>query len=186
MTQTLTSRLGLIKNTPGTGEQVNIAEINSAFDEIDDNFVPAAKIINTNAAPQTVPNNAATQILYNATAFDSYSSRPEGPMADTTNDQIIIRKDGVYIVTCGGNFAANATGVRRLDVLKNGVTQGGDTAAGFTGAANGLSYSLSLSLFNGDLVTAKAFQNSGAGLVWDLNTFIEGNFLSAIWVGALL
>jgi len=184
MTDTLTSRLGLIKPTPGTSDQVDIAELNSNADFIDKNFIPSAKIINTVAAPQTIPNNAATQVLYNATAFDSYAARPEGAMADTTNDQIVIRKDGIYIVICGGNFAANAVGVRRLDLLKNGVTQGGDTALGFTGAANGLSYSTPMDCVNGDLITVKVFQNSGAGLVWDLNTFVEGNFLGVVWHGS--
>lgn len=185
MAETTTSRLGLIKNTPGTGEQVNIAEINSGFDAIDKNFIPAAKIIRTAASPQSIPNSAATGVDYNSTAFDSYAARPEGPMADTTNDRIIIRKDGVYIVSAGGNFAANATGVRRIDIVKNGVTLAGDTTAGFVGAANGLSFSAPFSFVNGDLITINVFQNSGAGLVWDLNTFAEGNYLSAVWHGSL-
>lgn len=184
MAQTLTSRVGAIKNTPGTGEQVSIAEVDAAFDLFDNHFIPTAKLIRTAASPQSVPNNAATGVDYNSTAFDSYATRPEGAMADTTNDRIIIRKDGTYIISAGGSFAANATGVRRLDIVKNGVTLAGDTALGFTGAANGLSFSAPFDLVIGDLITVNVFQNSGAGLVWDLNTFAEGNFLSAVWQGS--
>lgn len=183
MAETLTTRLQLIKND--TLELVNINEINAAFDKIDNNLVPAAKMFNS--IQQSIPTAASTLIQYNSTSFDSYAGRAEGPMVDLAAESITIRKTGVYMVSIGGSFVANVTGVRRLDINKNGVTQVNSTVMpGFTGSANTLTFSSSFYLVAGDVITGGAFQNSGGALGFDKNTFVEGDFLDVVWVGSIV
>lgn len=185
MTTTSTPRLLLLKPTPGTAHAININEANGNMDKLDNNFIPAAKIF-MSVTQLAIPNNSTTVCDYDSTSFDSYATRPEGPMADLVNNWIIIRKAGVYICSINGNFVANATGVRRLDLAKNGIIQAGaGPYLSFVGGQNGLGFTTALSLAVNDKVSAQAFQNSGGTLDFGKNTFVEGDSLSVIWHGSL-
>lgn len=184
MAQTLTDRVKAILNTPDTGEQVQIAELNSNFSKLDNNFMPAAGFRST--VDQSIPNNAATKITYPTVAFDSYAARSEGPMADLALDEITIRKAGLYTIKLAGSFEPVLAGARRLDIVKNGVAQVSDTSAGYTGANCCLSIAKDMVLAVNDVISGRAFQNSGAALNWNHNTFAEGNYLSVSWLGSVV
>lgn len=186
MSQTLTDRVKAIKNTPDTGEQVQIAEFNSAFDKLDNHFVPAAKIYNTVA--QSYPNAATTMTVFNNTRFDTYAARSEGPMADLSNEQIIIRKTGLYVVSVSANILFNATGYRALSYKRNAtfmrrITQDANVA-------NSVDTSMSLTdialLTAGDLITAHFLQNSGGALSSDptVGGVQDSQSLSVVWAGS--
>lgn len=182
MSQTTTDRVKAIKNTPGTGEFVQVSEINDAFDKLDNHFVPAAKMVNSVA--QSIPNNAITTATYNTTLFDTYAGRGEGPMANNSTETITIRKSGLYLVTANNSFAVNATGVRRADIRKNGTSILSIVNGAFTGGATTLCLSDIFDLDANDTITCVVFQTSGAALDCDGNTFAEGKSLSAVWVGS--
>lgn len=183
MAQTLTDRVKAIKNTPGTGEQVQISEINSAFDKFDNHFIPAAKMHDT--ATQSIPNSSTSQALFNVVTYDSYASRPEGTMVDINTDSITIRKAGFYLVTFNGTFALNATGIRRLEIAKNATSI--LTKQESISSANGgqaVSVSDTFLLAVNDVITGKIFQNSGSALNFTDGGFLEGRALSVIWQGS--
>lgn len=181
MTVTLTNRLGLSK--PDTAELVSIALLTNNFDLIDANFIPAAKMVASVA--QSVPNNAVTTAAFNVTGIDTYSARPEGAMVNLTTDTITIRKTGLYYVSLVASFVANATGVRRCDIRKNGTSLLSEVRVAFTGGANTVQAGDLFSLADTDAITGALFQNSGGALNADGNTFAEGMALSVYWVGSL-
>jgi len=181
MTITLTNRLQISK--PDGSEFINVALLNAGWDKTDGNFVPAAKM--TASVAQSVPNNALTLAAFNVTTFDSYAARAEGAMVNLTNDAITIRKAGLYYVSLVASFAANATGVRRGDIRKNGTSLLSIVDLSFTGGANGVKISDFFNFAVDDVITGGLFQNSGAALNADGNTFAEGMALTAIWLGSL-
>jgi len=87
VSQTLTDRVKAIKNTPGTGENVLVSEINAAFDKFDNHFIPFCKI--QGAAPQIIGSGAGqVQVTFDTTRTDTYAARSEGAMADLANDEL--------------------------------------------------------------------------------------------------
>lgn len=184
MAETLTNRVQAIKND--NAELVNILEIDAGFDKFDNHFIPACKLFNS--IQQTVANNTTPTVMqFDTVLWDSYAARAEGPMADLVNDKITIRKDGIYTVSLNGNWIANATGVRRLDVMKNTILiAGAGPALGFVGGQNGQGISQEFSFVVGDVIQGNLFQNSGAGLDFGKNTFGEGACLSVTWKGSLV
>jgi hypothetical protein len=184
MGETLTNRLQAIKND--NAELVNILELNAAFDKFDNHFIPAAKMYNT-VLQLGIPNNVATKTVYDTIAYDTYAARPEGPMASLALNQITIRKDGIYTCSINGNCTANATGVRRLDIQKNGVLQlGAGPYQAFVGGQNGFNITVDMALVAGDIITGSFFQNSGVALDFGKNTFVEGDALMVSWKGSLV
>lgn len=163
MSQTLTQRLDLIKNTPGTGEQVNIAEINAAFDSIDANLIPACKIRSTVA--QTVATGGSpVTVNFDTVSYDTWNGSPEGAMADVANERIIARIDGLYTVVLGIVYAANGTGSRIGNILVNGVISKRFSIAPSGGNNTYIIVTDDFPLVSGDIITASSSQTSGAGL----------------------
>lgn len=181
MGETLTDRVKAIKNDDL--EFVNIAEINAAFDKFDNHFIPSAKLIST--VTQTIPNNTVTKLTYSAIGHDSYSARAEGPMASLATDDITVRKAGLYIVSAGYTWVSNATGVRRIDIVKNGVSTAGDIKLGYVGGGNSITVTTPLVLAVNDVISISVFQNSGAPLDVNNNAFPEGNWLGVVWAGSI-
>lgn len=183
MAQTLTDRLKMIKNTPGTGENVLIAEINSAFDKADNHFIPMCKI--QGAAPQVITSGAGqVQILFDTTRIDTYAARSEGPMADLANDKIIIRKAGLYYLKLNSLWlTGTAAGITRLDMAINGTT---DLSAFDIGVAASITQEISQFriLAVNDVITAFAQQTTGANRTLDDNTYANINCLEAVWMGS--
>lgn len=180
MGQTLTSLKKAIKND--NAENVDITEINSAFDKFDNNFVPACMIENT--AVQSIPNTGLQLLQYNAIIYDTFAARSEGPMADLSNDRIIIRKTGLYTVTARiWTTTAIAAGVMFLGIYVNG---NGITSVQKTPGAQQETQEVTddLLLNSGDLVTINAIQNSGAPRNYSKNTWPHGFSFAAKWIGS--
>ena len=179
MTVTTTNRLLMSK--PDDDEFVSVALLNANWDKADADFRPAAKMVAS--AAQSIVTATTTKCAYNVTNFDSYAARPEGAMINLTNDEITIRKAGLYLVTTSGSFAANATGVRRLDIRKNGTSLVSDTRVA-SAQTCGLHLAGIFAFAVNDLITAACFQNSGGNLNIDGNTFADGMELSVLWLGS--
>jgi hypothetical protein len=177
---TLTERLQIVK--ADANEFVSVgAHITAGFDKIDSNFIPTAKMVGSSA--QSIPNNTLTKCAFNVAQFDSYAARSEGAMINLTNDEITIRKAGIYYLRFNGSFATSGTGVRRGDIRKNGVTLLSEVRTPSAGGACSLSVGDFFNLAVNDIIQAHAFQNSGGAINIDGNTFAEGFSLSATWQG---
>lgn len=180
MAQTLTNRVKAIKNTPGTGEQVQIGEINAAFDKFDNHFVPACKI---RLVSQSINHNVFTAVDFTITTLDTYSARSEGAMADLPNNKIIIRKTGLYKCTFKSLWlAGTAAGVLRSDILKNGAPNDTWFDPGVAGACSQIVSHEEL-LTAGDEISARVFQTTGVARSIDHNTYDHVLELSVVWLG---
>lgn len=181
MSQTLTNRVEAVNNTPGTGENVLVAEINSNNNKFDHHFIPACKI--WSSVDQSLPNNVQTQLLYNTTIFDSYATRSEGAMADLANDRIVIRKAGLYKVRASNLLVAGvAAGIIRSNLAINGVVTN-STFDGPEASAKSQEISGEYILAEGDLITCLMQQNQGSARLNTNNTYQNIFCLSAIWQG---
>jgi len=181
MSQTLTDRLKAIKNTPGTGENVLIAEINAAFDKFDNHFIPACSI--WSSIDQSIPNNTITALLYNTTILDTYAARSEGPMADLVNDWIIIRKPGLYWIHANGIWVAGvAAGILRFNMAING-TVNNSIFDGPQAAAKSQDIFQKQVLAAGDKITCSVQQSQGSARLLTNNTYQNVFKLSAVWLG---
>lgn len=160
---TTTPRLILVK--PADPEAADIAVLNANFDKIDNNFVPAAKI-RIGSGTQPVANITSEKVTFNNTMYDSYAGRPEGDMADLTNDRIFARKTGLYIVSSALFYGPNVNGYRSLDLRHNGaqiklLSRDADTQSG---AGTSLSHTQDLFMTAGDYVELWTNQTSGGSL----------------------
>jgi hypothetical protein len=163
MSQGTTTRLGLIKNNPGTNEQVNIGEINTGFDAIDANFIPACKIRST--ILQTIATGASPSgVNFDTTSYDTTAATALGAMADLANERIICRFDGLYTVVLSLIFAANATGARVGNIVINGTTVKRFSMSPSSGNNTSILVIDDLPLISGDLITASCLQTSGGNL----------------------
>lgn len=185
MSQTLTQRLDMILNTPNTGEQVSIAELNTNFQKVDDWLIPAAKIRSTVA--QTVATGAgASAVNFDTVSYDTWNGSPEGAMADVANERLIIRIDGLYTVVLAIVFAANGTGSRIGNININGVQSKRFSIAPGAGNNTYITVVDDFPLVAGDLITATCVQTSGAGLdllAPALSGEPDGVMLMARWNG---
>ena len=187
MSQTLTDRVKAIKNTPGTGENVLVSEINGAFDKFDNNFVPSAKIVNT--ATQAVTSGSTQPIVFNTTRHDTYAARAEGPMADLLNDLIVIRKNGLYMVSLSADFAGNvstagyrAISIKRGATIMKRITQDANTV---TNVDTAMELSDIFVLTAGDQISATALQTSGVSINLDptIGGVNDSVSLAVAWLG---
>lgn len=185
MTQTLTNRVKAIKNTPGTGETVDVAEINAAFDKFDNSFVPSAKMyLNTGVTTQTLTNNVSATHDYDTIDYDTYAARSEGAMADLALNRIVIRKAGVYHLSMATGYNGNATGVRRASIHKNSVAIAHFEAPGLAGFVAAYAVAVDEICAVNDVITCVTIQTSGGNLDVANGGFLKSAFLSATWMGA--
>jgi hypothetical protein len=101
-------------------------------------------------------------------------------MADLTNDKIVIRFDGLYLVMAGLVFFDNTTGDQREIRVKLGSTiiSRGNAPVGDASFAH---CSTLVQLQEDDELTAYGYQDSGGDLA---SLTLDGMpHLSALWVG---
>lgn len=143
---------------------------------------PACRVWNNAAI--SVANSTWVALTFNSERWDTNT------MHDTVTNtgRITIVTAGLYILTGHAEFAANATGMRGLQLLRNtdadGIAQIYYQAAPVsTGTA--VSLSTVWKFVAGDYVQLRAFQNSGGALNVNTNpanTFFTPEF-SATWIG---
>lgn len=184
MAQTLTDRVKAILNTPGTGENVLIAELNAAFSKFDNHFIPACKI--WSSVDQSLPNSVQTGLNYNTTIFDSYAARAEGAMADLANDWIIIRKPGLYYVHASNLLVAGtAAGIIRSNIAINGAVSNSQFQGPQASAVSQDIFGEYVFAAN-DKITCLMQQNQGSARNNTNNTYQNIFCLTAIWQGNIV
>lgn len=92
----------------------------------------------------------------------------------TNPSRLIATTAGLYAIVARAAFAANATGIRSLDVRKNaaGAAAGGtrvgyDSQTPVTGAVTSIAVIMDVRLAAGDYLEAFGFQSSGGALALD-------------------
>lgn len=114
-----------------------------------------------------------------STTYDNGAATTGTALADLANDRIVLRRAGMWLVSCLGSWAANATGSRLTEVKLDTVAVATSaTGSGFGGtfptnqtAATVVYVSGTTSYVDGNL-----YQSSGGGLNCTAT-------LKAVWLG---
>lgn len=128
-------------------------------DEFDQSINPNG-VIALRTTAQSIPNNTSTAISWDSEEFDNSS------MITPTSSTITVQADGVYTITAEGAFAANATGIRGLEIVINGGSAAGGAYVTTVGAgvSHRIIYANDYLLAASDTVQINAFQTSGGAL----------------------
>lgn len=122
-----------------------------------------------NNAPITLTTGVPTALTFNSERFDSGSVHS----TSVNTSRLTAPVAGTYDIKGHASFAANATGVRNLDIRLNGTTV---IASQLQPAASGIITTVSVpttyQLAANDYVELVAFQSSGG----DLNVNAAGNY----------
>lgn len=113
-------------------------------------------------ANQSLPNNSTENVLWPSEISDLNQMHS----VSVNTNLVTVPVAGWYIVSCILAFASNATGFRRLRILKNGVLVQGaqvETAA-VNGAQTGVTATAVVLMAAGDTFSIQAAQNSGGAL----------------------
>jgi len=142
------------------------------------NDAPACQVYRNSNLSLT--NNTDTVVAYNLETFDN--ANMHDAVTNTSRITIPTGGAGLYEIVTTGIFAANATGVRRLDILLNGGTLIGRTGA--TGTSSGKAFMQTTAIYRlnaGDYLETQVFQNSGGALDFEYAASYA-SFFSAIWI----
>lgn len=112
---------------------------------------------------QSIPDNTWTALSFD-TIITEEKPATTGQWSSGSPTQLICRLPGCYLVNAHVRFAANATGARGINLMKNGVGLTSTIIAAFSGQDPTIQSSTIVKLDTGDYIEAKAFQNSGAAL----------------------
>jgi hypothetical protein len=128
---------------------------------------------------QSLTSGSATALNMNSERYDT----DEGHSTSTDTSRYTVSVPGVYQLGAAVEFAANATGDRRLALRLNGSTIIAEqatraTASGVTRVAVARTWRLA----DGDYVEAVATQDSGGSLNTGNATAGTAQELSAVWV----
>jgi len=131
---------------------------------------------------QSIPNATATVLTWNSESFDTNSYHS----TSSNTGRMTVPTTGYYLLTGVVIMNVNATGLRVLDIKKNGSTsvsyiEVGATTAGGTGTT--LQFTTVLYAAANDYFEMTMYQNSGGNLL----TYIGGeqyNFFSIVSLGA--
>lgn len=111
------------------------------------------------ASAQSIPDNANTLVTMDTEEFDN------GAFFTAPSTTLTIPSAGVYNLQATGAFAANATGIRIVEIHVNGTIRAGASANSIgAGTPTALSAGCSRLCAQGDTVTMRVYQNSGAPL----------------------
>jgi len=112
------------------------------------------------SSAQTIANDSWTKLNYDTADIDIQEE------ADTVNNRITVKKDGVYLLISQTVFAGNATGRRESRFYKNGLVADiclGCLQAGLSDGNKLIDICL-LSLSDSDYIEVYVYQNSGGNL----------------------
>jgi len=115
-----------------------------------------------NSANISIPNATTTALTFNSESYDYDTIHS----TSSNTGRLTAKKSGVYQITGGGAFAANATGGRQFAIRVNGSTYIGATFVPTVGGSytTNLDVSAMYKLNLNDYVELVAFQTSGGSL----------------------
>ncbi len=122
---------------------------------------PGAVATRPGGSTQSIPNNTVTAVTFTVETFDNMAGFA------ATSSTITVSEAGVYAVTAGGAFAANATGLRVIAIQQNGVDVPGGLQEANAPAGGGIGYinvSQHILASAGDTVIVNVLQTSGGAL----------------------
>jgi hypothetical protein len=119
--------------------------------------VPACRL--TRSSAQSIPDNTITAITWNAETYDTNSMHTGG------SSQLVFPTGGIYIITANVQWASNATGFRRLRLVKNGVdVLAFDSRSAVSGGNTEQNLSTTASFAANDYIELAVVQTSGGAL----------------------
>jgi hypothetical protein len=126
----------------------------------------------TNSVAETTTNGTGLNLTFNTEQWDTDTIHD----LVTNPDRFTCHTAGIYMLTFGAEFAANATGVRQIQIMKNGTAVATQNMQNIgAGAAAIMTVSAILSLAVNDYLQFRAYQNSGG----NLNIVSDGIFSPA-------
>lgn len=127
---------------------------------------------------QVIANNSFTTVDVDTTNADNGVTLDGTAMSDLTNNRIYARRAGLFLCFVAGQWDANGTGYRQIQLVVNGFGQGAHVDAGFSGYFGSLfSVTVPMLLSSGDYMTGTAYQGSGG------NLNLTGATLKMIYMG---
>ena len=113
---------------------------------------------------QSIPNATWTALSFDAIITEEKPATTS-QWSSGSPTQLICRLPGYYLVNAHVRFAANATGIRGINLLKNGtIGLTSIKSVGFTGSDPVILCNVIVKLDTGDYVETQVYQNSGAAL----------------------
>jgi hypothetical protein len=132
---------------------------------------------------QSISNGSGTVVTYNAEFYDTDAFHDNS----TNNSRITIPagKAGKYLITVTIIYAANATGIRIVGLLKNGDFTNGQQLINLDPPSSGttrLTAATVMDLAEADYIQIETLQTSGGSL--DLDSTYSDNVFTATYLGA--
>jgi len=112
---------------------------------------------------QSIPNDTWTALSFDAIITEEKPATTS-QWSSGSPTRLICRLPGYYLVNAHVRFAANATGARGFNLMKNGVGVTATIIAAFSGRDPNFQCSAIVKLDTGDYVESLCYQNSGAAL----------------------
>lgn len=163
--------------TPPTavaGQTLSAVNWNTKIRDSLENVAKPVRCIVSRAVAQSIPNNAITGIIWDTEELDTDSIWTAGANAS----RLTVPVAGTYLISAHGNFAANATGVRLVAIVKNGVTYlSSHTDVGSAAWLTGSSVTALDLAAAGDYYELIAYQTSGAALSFGPDYAVRGQLL---------
>lgn len=144
--------------------------------------MPGALFFGRQTVSQNLPNAASTAVTFDTEDIDNLSGHSGG-----TPSRYTAQVAGWYSVEGGGSFAANGTGIRTVQITKNGVDVPGSGTSLPASAALSLRMTtrkVLVSAIVGDFFEITMFQNSGGILATAVTSTEQASFVVQ-WVGPL-
>src|SRR6266540_1593217 len=142
----------------------------------DSHRMPTARVYHNIA--QTLTTAVSLNLAFNTERFDTDTIHD----TLTNNTRLTCKTAGVYEIGGSAEFAANATGVRSLQILLNGATAIVEQDITSTGAVvHRMSVSTVYQLAVNDYVELRATQSSGG----NLNVNSTGNHSPEFWMARI-
>lgn len=141
----------------GANAQVPSSKLSALADLADYAANPPACIA-SRVATQSLTSNVPANVTFDTEVFDNMSGFPGSGTTITVSDA------GVYVVAAWGQFVANASGVRSLEMTQNGSVVLSTAGSAPSGGDGRLSCSGHFLATGGDTFALVAFQNSGSAL----------------------
>jgi len=135
----------------------------------------------TKSDNQSVTNATYTAITFDGEDYDTNTFHDNS----TNNSRITIPsgKAGKYLVTANLIFESNPTGLRIINIYKNGSATGDKSIAAVSGFNMALATSIVMDLAVGDYIQAFVYQSSGGNLTLN-RTAVFGTTFQATYLGA--